>query len=394
MITVEHSSDPVLNRISESYFSIRTYSVRRRIDLYRGCQFDCAYCFAASYKRGQTDARRFGSDIVVDANAPAKLDRELRAVSGGAFDTKSPEYTCLGTTTDSYQPVERRYRLTRKCLRLFLEREMPVSVLTKSNLCERDIDLWSRLAERDLAAVGFTLTMPTNADPTVKRMLEPLSPSAGTILRTLEAFVGRGIKTYVFVEPVVPFVTDEDYALSQLLREISLTGNKKVHFGVLKLTPGTWERLRARLRHYDCQLIPSIENLYFDRGAMEFRDSWLPSADYRHQLYEYARSECQTLNLGFSCEGEAYGLWLDDWATVQDPFRYPTGYDIWKIIHEHEGSLVTLTDVLDELRDQFQLTPDYVRNLAKLWRERLLFDDLEDVGWTRQDANVSYYYHQ
>lgn len=391
---IKRACNSMLTRITESFFTIHTYSVRQSADLYKGCQFNCAYCFAASYKRNTlAEQVAFGTKIEFYANGPLTLEHELKALLGDPDRLTPIEYTILGTTTDSYQPAEQRYRLTRMSLKACLRVGSPVTVLTKSSLCLRDIDLWSELAKRDLGAIGFTLTTPSCANSPVKRVLETMSPPPSEILRTLELFTSAGIRTYVFVDPIIPFITDDEYNLSQLVREIANTGNQKVHFGVLKLTPGTWRRLKPRLNTYNPEVVPLIEDFYFQDGVIEFRDSWLPPSNYRRQLYTYLRDECQSAGLGFSCEGGDYDLWLDDWASIQDPYRHPTGYNLWKVIRKHNSDFVTLPQMLTELSSQFNaLSPAYKEKLSELWRNRLLFARSGDIGWDEQDNATVYYY--
>lgn len=388
----EKLCESLLKRVSESAFSLRTYSIRQHIDLYRGCQFDCAYCFSASYKRESlAEQDEFGSRIEVCVNGPAILARELAQQNSRPGPSSS--YTCLGLASDTYQPADRKYQLTRECLKVFIQAGSPVTVLTKSHLCQRDIDLWSQLAERNLAVVGFTLTMPTAICPVVKHTLEPQTPSPLELLRTIELFVAAGIKTYVFVDPILPFVTDDRNLLSQLLHEIANTGNRKVHFGVLKLTPATWRRLSSRLATCDERLVPLIQDLYFNRGEIEFRDSRLPDASYRRQLYRDARAECQRLGLGFSCEGGEYDLWLDDWAAIQDPYRCPTGYNLWQIVRRRNGSVVAVSDAVAELKAQFgDLPPAFIDNLSALWESRQLFAGLRDIAFSERGSTTLYYY--
>ena len=160
------------------------------VNPYVGCAHGCRYCYASFMKRFTGHLEPWGEFLDVKANAPERLRRQLRTARRGQV--------LLSTVTDPYQAAEGRYRVTRGCLEALLERQFPVSVLTRSPLCVRDLDLFRRFDE---LAVG--LSIPTD-DAAVRRLFEPHAPPIGARLEALRALREAGIATYVFAGPLLP----------------------------------------------------------------------------------------------------------------------------------------------------------------------------------------------
>ncbi len=126
----------------------------------------------------------------VKINAPELLEKEItRAKKGTVW---------FSSVTDPYQPLEKKYELTRKCLEILLRHDFPVSILTRSPLVTRDIDLLKKFRKCE---VGVTIT--TDND-NVKNLFEPLTPPFKTRVETLKALHQAGLKTYAFIGPLLP----------------------------------------------------------------------------------------------------------------------------------------------------------------------------------------------
>ena len=191
---------------------------------YRGCAIGCVYCYAPSVLR---EDRPWGRFVDVKRNAPAVLAKELKKARSGVVG--------IGTVTDGYQPVERRYRVTRYCLDQLLRHQFPVSVQTKSSLVLQDLD---RLRRFDDAEVGVTVT---TMDDGMRRRLEPLSSPTTRRLETLRAVHDAGIRTWAFVGPILPGATEP--TLEALLAGIRDAGTRRVMYDRLRYRPGIWERV-------------------------------------------------------------------------------------------------------------------------------------------------------
>lgn len=129
---------------------------------YVGCEHGCSYCCASFMKRFTGHREPWGGFVDAKVNAPEVLRRELRRGRPGTV--------LVGTVTDPYQPVEGRYRLTRRCLEALAERRFPATLLTRSPLCVRDVDVFRRFRE---LSVG--LSIPTD-DDRIRRLFEPHAP--------------------------------------------------------------------------------------------------------------------------------------------------------------------------------------------------------------------------
>lgn len=157
---------------------------------YVGCAHACRYCYATFMSKYSGHTEPWGSFVDVKVNAVGLLRKALRWRHEGDV--------ILSSVTDPYQPVERTYRLTRGCLELLAGSRLNVSILTKSHLVERDLDILGRMGNVE---VGLTIT--TDSEKT-RRVFEPGPSSIAERLGALRSLHTRGIPTYVFVGPVLP----------------------------------------------------------------------------------------------------------------------------------------------------------------------------------------------
>lgn len=160
------------------------------INPYVGCQHGCSYCYARFMKRFTGHKEPWGEFVDVKVNAPDLLQTEIAM--------KRPGRTWVSGVCDPYQPLEARYRLTRRCLEILAEHAWPVTVQTRSPLVLRDTDVLKR--GRDFE-VGFSVT---TTDDEVRKLFEPRAPAIGERVRALGELHGAGIRTYAMVAPMLP----------------------------------------------------------------------------------------------------------------------------------------------------------------------------------------------
>ncbi|MEF9437634.1 MAG: radical SAM protein, partial [Candidatus Mariimomonas ferrooxydans] len=160
------------------------------INPYVGCAHACRYCYATFMKRFTGHLEPWGSFVDVKINAPDLLKRQLKRARKGDI--------LVSSVTDPYQPEESKYMITRKCLEVLEFFQFPVDILTKSPLVLRDIDIISQLRN---AEVGMTIT---TDDERIRRIFEPMAPPITARINALRKLHGSGIKTYVFIGPVLP----------------------------------------------------------------------------------------------------------------------------------------------------------------------------------------------
>ena len=173
------------------------------INPYRGCEHGCIYCFARPTHSwlNLSPGIDFETRIVAKVNAAEKL-RETLAARGYV-----PSYLNIGSVTDAYQPAERRLQITRSVIEVLSEAHHPFSVITKSSLIERDIDLIAPMAAERMAAVYVSVT---TLDPELARKLEPRAAAPHRRLRTIKALADAGIPVGVSVSPIIPFLNEPE----------------------------------------------------------------------------------------------------------------------------------------------------------------------------------------
>jgi DNA repair photolyase len=196
------------------------------INPYRGCEHGCIYCFARPTHAylDHSPGLDFETLLYAKPNAAALLDAELRRPS------YRPDVIHLGANTDPYQPIERELKITRSILEKALEFGQPVTVLTKSALIERDLDVLGELAARKLARASVSIT---TFDKDLKRTLEPRAASALARLRAVRALSGAGVPTGVMVAPIIPAVTDHE--IEAILEAAAQAGARRAGWVLLRL---------------------------------------------------------------------------------------------------------------------------------------------------------------
>jgi len=170
---------------------------------YRGCEHGCVYCYARPTHEylGLSCGLDFETRVFVKEDAPELLQRELDKRSW------TPQPLALSGVTDPYQPVERHFALTRRCLEVLALRRNPVSVITKSALVLRDADLLGELAQHGAATVAVSIT---TLDEPLRRQLEPRAASAEVRLDAITRLREAGVPAGVMVAPVIPGLTDHE----------------------------------------------------------------------------------------------------------------------------------------------------------------------------------------
>jgi DNA repair photolyase len=201
-------------------------SFDRSINPYRGCEHGCVYCFARPTHAylGLSPGLDFESKLFMKPNAPELLERELAAPGYG------PKIIAIGTNTDPYQPIERRYKIMRGILQVLERAGHPVGIVTKSALILRDLDILARMARRDLVKVAISVT---TLDPKLARIMEPRAASPARRLETLRQLVNAGVPSSTLVAPVIPAINDAE--IERILEAVAATGVRNAGYVLLRL---------------------------------------------------------------------------------------------------------------------------------------------------------------
>jgi DNA repair photolyase len=201
-------------------------SFDRSINPYRGCEHGCVYCFARPSHAylGLSPGLDFESKLFMKPNAPELLARELSAPG------YVPKVIAIGTNTDPYQPIERRFKIMRGVLEVLERAGHPVGIVTKSNLVLRDLDILARMAKRDLVKVAISVT---TLDPELARTMEPRAPTPPRRLEALRQLVQAGVPASALVAPVIPALNDAE--IERILEAVCASGVRHAGYVLLRL---------------------------------------------------------------------------------------------------------------------------------------------------------------
>ncbi|HET6171086.1 MAG TPA: radical SAM protein [Gaiellales bacterium] len=269
---LDEEVDPTRELREVEYLHVRARSIisevprasrmpfRYTINPYRGCSHACTYCFARPTHEylGLNGLEDFERRIVVKINAVQRLAAELGRPSWGG------EHIAMGTNTDPYQQAEGRYRLTRGILEQLSLARNPFSVLTKSTMILRDLDVLTAAAER--TDVRANLSIGT-LDEEVWRMAEPGTPPP---LRRVEAVArlnDAGVPCGVLIAPILPGISDGDEQLEAVVR--ACVGARAVSISSigLHLRPGVRELFMPWLERVRPDLVERYTELYGSRSG-------------------------------------------------------------------------------------------------------------------------------
>ncbi|AVA32874.1 DNA repair photolyase [Cupriavidus metallidurans] len=196
------------------------------INMYRGCEHGCSYCFARPNHAylGLSPGLDFETKLFAKPNAATLLEQELRKKH------YKPSVIALGTNTDPYQPIERKFQLTRGILEVLERFQHPVAITTKSFLVTRDIDILARMARNGLARVFMSVT---TLDADIARKMEPRASTPSKRIEGIRLLAEAGVPAGVLFAPVIPALTD--YDLENVLKACSEVGATSAGFVMLRL---------------------------------------------------------------------------------------------------------------------------------------------------------------
>ena len=272
------------------------------INPYRGCAHGCVYCFARpthSYL-GLSPGLDFETKLFYKADAVSILEAELA----------KPKYVCktiaLGINTDGYQPLEKRLEVTRGILAVLTRCRHPVTIVTKSALIVRDLDLLSELAKDKLVSVMVSITSLTND---IKRTLEPRTASPQARLRVISQLTEAGVPVGVLVAPVIPAITDHE--IEDILAASREAGASRAGYVLLRLPHELKIIFREWLaKHYPDRAKHVMSLINQSRGGKDYDSQFGtrmrgtgPYAELLRTRFDLAKRK-----LGFAGAEERYGL--------------------------------------------------------------------------------------
>lgn len=231
------------------------------LNAYRGCEHGCIYCYARPTHAylDLSPGLDFETRLFVKPDAPELLRAEL------AKRNYRCEPLALGTNTDPYQPIERQWQITRRILELLIECSHPVTIVTKSALIERDLDLLTELSNRNLVQTFISIT---TLDAGLAGKMEPRAATPKRRLEAIRRLNEAGVPCDVMVAPVIPFLTDAE--LEKVLQAAHEAGARTAAYSLLRLP----HELKALFRdwlatHYPMKAEHVMNRLMEMRGGRE-----------------------------------------------------------------------------------------------------------------------------
>ncbi len=259
----------------------------RSINPYRGCEHGCVYCFARPSHTylGHSAGLDFETRLYAKQHAAELLKKELA----------KPSYQCqpiaIGVNTDAYQPLEKKLQITRSVLEVLNEANHPVYLITKSALIERDIDILSNMAKRNLVSTCVSIT---SLDSTLSRKLEPRAVAPHRRFKTLQRLHDAGIPTRVSVSPIIPALNEDE--LDNIIATAADCGVQAA-YGIILRLPHELQQLFPEWleEHYPlraARVIKAIRSMRGDRlNSADFKDRMVgsgPRADIIKQRFQLA----------------------------------------------------------------------------------------------------------
>ena len=223
------------------------------LNCYVGCQHGCRYCYARFMARFRNHDEAWGEFVDVRVNIAEVLLRQVLRKRVGSV--------MISSVCDGWQPLEERYRLTRECLRLLVASGYDVCILTKSALVRRDFDL---LAGKKNVELGMTVT---TLDESLRRTFEPEASSTAERFECLKAASEKGVNIWLFVGPLLPFLSDTRENINGLMAEASRLPLRRIYVDKLNLRPKVWQSLKGVLFEKFPGLIPRYQEVLFDPGG-------------------------------------------------------------------------------------------------------------------------------
>jgi DNA repair photolyase len=220
------------------------------INPYTGCVHGCVYCYARFMKRFTGHTEKWGTFLDVKENAPELLQKQLQR-QGMLFKDE----VFLSSVTDPYLPAETKFQLTRKILEILLEYQVPISILTKSDLVLRDLDLFKQF---ERCSVGLSLM---TCDDEIARIFEPYATPPTRRLQAFQTLKEHGIATYAFVSPYLPRLS----AIEQIMQALAGLVNE-VGVEAINTRGANWYGVAETLAHHYPHLLSGYKELARDES--------------------------------------------------------------------------------------------------------------------------------
>ncbi len=243
---------------------------------YTGCEHACVYCYASSYIPNFFECR-------AKRNLLPRLKRDTEKLKG--------ELISISNSSDPYPSLEKKLKLTRKCLEILSKANCKIQMITKSTLVVRDIDILKKMK----AMVALTIT---TLDDELSKKLEPKAPLASERIKAVKKLVKNKIPVAVRVDPIIPFLNDEQ---TELIRILASIGVKHITSSTYKVRRDNWQRFSLAFP----KIAEKLKPLYFEKGEKIGRSYYLPK-ELRLRLMRKIKAEVERSGMRFACCREGF----------------------------------------------------------------------------------------
>jgi len=232
------------------------------VNPYIGCRFGCIYCYASFMGRFvDKQISDWGSYVFPKINAPELLAKEIQTKLKNKGKGKEIFFSSV---TDCYQGLEAKYKLTRNCFQVLADSgfEGVLSILTKSKLVTRDIDILKKIKH---VTVGLTVT---STDDTISRYFETYAPNVHERYETLKILNDNGIPTYAFLGPLLPHFVAEEKEIEKIFQKLTEVGTKDLYIEHLNFSPYIKKRMLAEMMDAPKEIIEK----FYSSQSKSYRD--------------------------------------------------------------------------------------------------------------------------
>jgi len=245
---------------------------------YVGCSHGCLYCYASSYIKNFNKPR-------AKKNVIRKLKEEIKKI-------KDKRYVSIANSSDPYQELEKKLKLTRESIKIFLKNNFKILILTKSDLILRDLDILKN------SSVVVSITITTLENWKAKK-LEPNAPSPEKRIETLRILSENNIPTVVRIDPIIPLINDCE--IEEIVKTVAENGAKHIVSSTYKVKKDNWERMKNEFP----EEMKKLEHFYFSRGEKIHGYLYLPK-NIRYNLMRRVFEEAKKYGLSFSVCREGF----------------------------------------------------------------------------------------
>jgi DNA repair photolyase len=255
------------------------------INPYNGCHHRCGYCYA-TYEWSS----EFYDRIYAKINATDLLSQQIQSYKGNIIHP-----VMIASATDAYQPAELKYSLTRKCVEVLQEFEIPYYIFTKSSLIERDLELHTRYSHN-----CFVVWSITTNNENIKRIVEPGTPPSKSVYKVIEKFCKSGIKCVVNIDPILPLITDSKEDIVNIIDTANDIGVKYVSGAILRLRYDIWERMKYILHILNIDnSINFYEKIFKFKDPINFKKNLNAEREYTESIMMFLENELEKRNIKF-----------------------------------------------------------------------------------------------